>query len=140
MNQEFRDLPSWMLARAALRSHRIVAEHLRRQATTGYQFRVLSTLRHEPATQADIGRHAQLDRRDVAVTVGELAGNHLVLRGHSSTDARVRVVSITDLGQERLARLDTVIQGAQEEIFGVLKPPERRQLLDVLHRIAEPHN
>jgi DNA-binding MarR family transcriptional regulator len=137
-DSDFTGLPTWVLTRAALRSHQILVDHLGRRAASGYQFRVLSVLRSGPITQADIGRRARLDRRDVAVTVGELAKTRLVSRKRSPHDARVQLVSITDQGRERLAELDQAMDDVQEATFGALSPPERRQLLDLLQRIADP--
>jgi DNA-binding MarR family transcriptional regulator len=74
----------------------------------------------------------------VAVTVTELAKTHLVSRERSAHDARVQLVSITDRGRERLAELDEAMDDVQEAIFGALSPRERRQLLDLLQRIAGP--
>jgi MarR family transcriptional regulator, lower aerobic nicotinate degradation pathway regulator len=138
LHEDFRDLPTWLLARAALRSHRILRDHLAAHGVTGYQFRVLSVLRSCSASQAQVGRRAHLDRRDVTVTVRELAEAGLVRRNRSADDARAQLVSITDNGLQRLAELDLAATRVQDDTFAALSPHQRSQLLDLLQRIADP--
>lgn len=135
---DFRRLPTWGLARAAARSHRVLSGALAGLGATGYQFRVLSVLRRAPATQAEIGRNAHLDPRDVTVTVAHLVGAGLVARDRSEEDARALVVTVTDAGLEWLRHLDRAAEAAQDEVFGTLSAEERTVLLGLLGRIADP--
>ena len=137
-HDDFRDLPTWLLTQAARRAHRILSDTLAQRGATGYQFRVLSVLRSRSATQADVGRRAHLDRRDVTVTVRDLLQAGLVRRDGSEDDARVQLVTLTAEGLRRLAELDRAAARVQDDTFAALSPRERSQLVDLLQRIADP--
>jgi DNA-binding MarR family transcriptional regulator len=128
-------LPSWLLTRAATRAHRLVHEHLSRAGSTGYEYRVLSAVEAGPASQADIGRSAALDRRDVAVTVATLEAKEWVSRSRSAADSRKHVVSLTPTGRRRKEDLDAVMRAVQAELLSGLAAEEVSQLVSILERL-----
>ncbi len=136
-HDDFRDLPTWLLTQAARRAHRILSDTFVERGASGYQFRVLSVVRSGSATQADVGRRAHLDRRDVTVTVRGLVQAGLVRRDASDHDARVQLVTLTGKGRRRLAELDRAAARVQDDVFAALSPRERSQLVDLLQRIAD---
>jgi MarR family transcriptional regulator, lower aerobic nicotinate degradation pathway regulator len=133
----FCQLPTWLLAQAAQRSHRVLHERLAAAGGTAYEYRILSVLDAVgPSTQADLGRLALLDRRDIAVTVRALVDDGIVSRQRSRDDARLQIVSLTTAGIRRHARLDRVMHEIQDEVFGPLSPRAREQLVDQLTRLT----
>ncbi|HLH65369.1 MAG TPA: MarR family winged helix-turn-helix transcriptional regulator [Solirubrobacteraceae bacterium] len=134
---DFRHLPTWLLSAAAHRAHRLVHDRLAQAGAGGYEYRVLSALAAAgEATQADIGRLAQLDRRDVTTTVRALADLGLVVRRRSADDARARIVSLTPAGRRRYAELRKVVADIQEELLKPLAPGHRDRLLGDLAALA----
>jgi len=130
-------LPTWLLSQAAARSHRVLHEHMVRAGATGYDYRVLAALGDAgPVSQADLGRSAALDRRDVTHTVRKLEARHLVMRQPDPSDARQTLVELTSAGKLMLERLDVVIHDVQKEVCRPLTAAQRGALLDLLRRLT----
>ncbi len=133
----FRLLPTWLLSQAAQWSHHLLHQRLQAAGATAYEFRILSALDAVgDATQADLGRLALLDRRDVAVTVRALIDSGVVTRQRSPEDARLQIVSLTPAGSQRYERLTDLMRGVQDEVFGPLPPEDRARLFDLLARLT----
>jgi MarR family transcriptional regulator, lower aerobic nicotinate degradation pathway regulator len=134
---DFRHLPTWLLSQAAHRSHRLLHGRLAAAGATAYEYRILSALHAVgDATQADLGRLALLDRRDVAVTVQALVESGVVARQRSPDDARLKQVSLTTAGSQRYERLNDLMRGVQDEVFGPLPPKDLEHLIDYLDRLT----
>jgi MarR family transcriptional regulator, lower aerobic nicotinate degradation pathway regulator len=133
----FRHLPTWLLSQAAHRSHRLLHDRLAAAGSTPYEYRILSALEAVgDAPQADLGRLAMLDRRDVALTVRALVESGAVTRQRSPDDARLQIVSFTTAGRQRYERLHDVMRQIQGEVFAPLAPNDREQLTDYLIRLT----
>lgn len=134
---DFRQLPTWLLAQAAHRAHRLLQDRLSEAGATGYEYRVLSALTAVgEATQADLGRLALLDRRDVTVTVRALLDSGMVARRQSTQDARAQIVSLTPAGRRRYAQLNRVMQAVQDELLSPLPAGRRDRLLGDLSQLG----
>lgn len=132
------DLPSWLLARAAARSHRILHRHLGEAGFTGYEYRVLAALASTGRqSQADIGRAAFLDRRDVTHTVRQLGRRGLVERSPDPTNRRVVLVDLTTDGRRQWTRLEPVMHTIQAEVLAPLSPQEAETLTALLTRLGD---
>jgi MarR family transcriptional regulator, lower aerobic nicotinate degradation pathway regulator len=130
------NLPTWLLSEAAARAHRVLHEHLAGADMSGYEYRVLATLGDlGQISQADLGRSAGLDRRDVTHTVRQLETRKFISRNADTRDARRTLVELTDSGRLALERLDTVIDDVQRDVFEPLNASERRELVGLLRRL-----
>ena len=131
------DLPTWQLSRVAARSHQVLHERLRMEGVTGYEFRVLAVVADlGPVSQTELGRAAELDRRDVAVTVRDLEARGMVERAPDPAHRQRKLVSLTALGEHTLADLEQVIAAVQREVFGALDDAEMSTLLGYLSRLG----
>ncbi|MBD8078679.1 MarR family winged helix-turn-helix transcriptional regulator [Cellulosimicrobium arenosum] len=131
-------LPSWLLSRAAARSHRVLQRHLRAAGSTGYEYRVVAALAaHGVQSQADVGRAVALDRRDVTHTVRALEERGLVQRAQDATDARLVRVGLTPAGRQEWTRLEQVMQDVQDELLAPLDPAEARVLTELVGRLDD---
>lgn len=131
------DLPTWQLSRVAARSHQVLHERLRIAGVTGYEFRVLAVVADlGPVSQTELGRAAELDRRDVAVTVRDLESRGMVERAPDPAHRQRKLVSLTALGERTLADLERVIAAVQREVFGALDDAEMLTLLGYLSRLG----
>lgn len=129
-------LPSWLLSRAALAGDRLVNEALAREEVRKYHFRVLVALADDgPLSQAELGRRLTIDRSDMAAAVAELEAKGYVARTRDDRDRRRNVVTITAPGSAALARMDSVIEAAQDELLAPLTDKEREQLTKLLARL-----
>lgn len=89
-----------------------------------------------PASQAALGREAEIDGSDVVAALAELEADDLVGRAPDPGDKRRRIVSITAAGRRRLRKLDGVVASVQEELLAPLSAGEREELVRLLGRLA----
>ncbi len=105
---------------------------------TPTQYNVLRILRGShpgKLTCTEVGRR-MLDRTpDVTRLLNRLERAGLVTRNRSSHDKRVVEVGITEKGLELLARMQPVVDAAQERLMRRLSPEELRLLSDLLDRL-----
>jgi DNA-binding MarR family transcriptional regulator len=141
MPARVRELPTWVIARAAARSHRLLSEGFATAGVRGYHYRLLAALQEfGPASQADLGRRTAVDRSDVVAVLNELAGRGLVERAADAQDRRRNIVSITRAGSKQLRALDGVLGAVQERVLAPLTARERTQLMRLLDRISDPQS
>jgi DNA-binding MarR family transcriptional regulator len=89
-----------------------------------------------PASQATVGRRAEMDRSDVVAALNELEADDLVERSPDPGDRRLKIVTITAAGRRRLKNLDEVVGSVQEQLLAPLSAAERAELVRLLGRIA----
>jgi DNA-binding MarR family transcriptional regulator len=89
-----------------------------------------------PASQATVGRRAEMDRSDVVAALNELEADGLVERAPDPEDGRRKIVTITAAGRRRLKKLDGVVGSVQEQLLEPLSAAERARLTSLLGRIA----
>ena len=131
------DRPTWLLSRAHTRAHALLSAAFAAQGVRGYHFRLLAALEDlGPASQAELGRAAGVDRSDVVATLDDLVASGLARRDPDPTDRRRNVVTLTRKGGRTLDRLDRVLDGVQEEVLGPLTPAERTTLVRLLRKLA----
>ncbi|GAA2011399.1 MarR family winged helix-turn-helix transcriptional regulator [Microbacterium ulmi] len=135
--QPLKSLPTWSLSRAAASSHRILHRRLGEAGFTGYEYRVLAAVvAAAHLSQAEIGRAASLDPRDVTHTVRRLEQRGLLTRTPSSANARIVTVQMSPEGLHAWRRLHAVMLQIQREVFAPLQATEIRTLIELLDRIG----
>jgi MarR family transcriptional regulator, lower aerobic nicotinate degradation pathway regulator len=130
-------LPTWLLSRSSGRAHRLLSNAFAGAGARGYHYRALAVLEDlGPASQATLGRRAELDRSDVVATLDELEADALVERSPDPDDGRRKIVTITVAGRRRLRKLDAVVAAVQDELLEQLSVAERAELVRLLGRVA----
>lgn len=130
-------LPTWLLSRSSGQAHRLLADAFAAAGARGYHYRMLAALEDlGPASQATVGRRAEMDRSDVVAALNELEADDFVERAPDPDDGRRKIVTITVAGRRRLKKLDEVVDTVQEQLLEPLSAAERAQLLSLLGRIA----
>jgi len=130
--------PTWLLSQVSAHAHAVLAARLGGAGARGYHVRVLAALAEfGPASQAALGRHADMDRSDVTATVGELAAAGLVERAADAGDRRRNVITITAAGLARLRELDAILTAVQDEVLEPLSADERSLLTGLLTRVLK---
>lgn len=130
------DLPTWLLSRASARAHGLVQQGFRVAGSSGYAYRLLAALAETgPASQADLGRRAGIDRSDVVATLNTLAAAGMVDREPDPADGRRNIVRLTAKGRRELRRLDTVVADVQAAVLEPLSEAERRTLVAILRKL-----
>ena len=132
------DRPTWLISRAFARSSGLLAAGFESSGhgLRGYHYRLLAALDEwGPASQADLGRGAGIDRSDVTAALSELESRRLVERSVDPDHRRRNIVTITPAGVEQLLELDNVIDLVQEQVLQPLTIAQRRQFLTLLVKL-----
>jgi DNA-binding MarR family transcriptional regulator len=90
-----------------------------------------------PVSQVELGRAAGLDRSDVAATVAALEQRGSIRRAVDPDDLRRKRVALTPAGRRLLTRLDTVLDGVQQQVLEPLSATQRDTLVALLARLGQ---
>ncbi|MEV1019448.1 MarR family winged helix-turn-helix transcriptional regulator [Streptomyces sp. NPDC050264] len=132
-----RDLPSWLLGRAAARGRSLVADALAEQGLRMWHHVVLSAVADmEPVAQADLVRSVQLDPKDMVGVLNDLQGAGLVERTPDPKDRRKNAVTITGEGTRLVRTCARAARDANEALLAPLSAAERALFLDLLRRVS----
>ncbi|WP_100447521.1 MarR family winged helix-turn-helix transcriptional regulator [Glycomyces xiaoerkulensis] len=127
-----------LLGMAASHSSRLVNERLGEVGARKYHFALLATLdEYGPASQAELSDRTGIYRSDVVAAVNELVDGGYAERRPDPADRRRNVITMTEAGNEHLARLDRILAGVNEELLAPFDERERAQLSDLLGRFNE---
>ena len=134
--ERLRHLPTWLTAEVARRGRRLVTESLAQEGARRQHFTVLTSLAEQgPMSQAELGRRLSIDRSDLHALLAELEQDGSVARARDEHDRRRNVVTLTRAGAKALARLDTLIDAAQDALLQPLSAPEQRELRRLLQKV-----
>ncbi len=98
---------------------------------------VLSTLVESgPLTQIELATRMAIDRTAMVYLLDELEDQALVERVRSPRDRRAFLIHLTESGLEAQRRAAAALDGAAETLLTPLAAAERRQLVDLLARVA----
>ena len=107
-----------------------------------YDYAVLAVLAQGAcATQAHIADSLKYDRSYLVGLLDELERRGLIDRRRDTNRLRRRhVVTLTKAGEQELVRLRALIDGVESELFAPLSAAERRQLQELLAKLAAAHD
>ena len=136
--ERLRRLPTWLTAEVARRGRRLVSASLAQDGAHRQHFTVLTSLSEQgPASQAELGRRLSIDGSDMHALLAEFERDGLVARVRDQQDRRRNVVTLTQVGQTALARLDERIDAAQEALLEPLTAAERHELSRLLQKLLQ---
>jgi DNA-binding MarR family transcriptional regulator len=99
---------------------------------------VLNVLDVEGAiTQHRLGQCVGIDPSSMVSTIDELEGRGLVERRRHPTDRRAHALYLTEKGRKTLQAGRALARDAQNDLLGPLSAAERKQLHELLFRVAE---
>lgn len=87
-------------------------------------------------TQQTLGKCTGIDPSSMVSTIDDLEAGGLVERRQHPSDRRAHALHLTDDGRSTLARGRQLARQAQEDLLTPLDPDERKQLHDLLLRLA----
>jgi DNA-binding MarR family transcriptional regulator len=88
------------------------------------------------ATQQRLAKSLMLDANNTVILLNGLEENGMVERTRDPEDRRRHIVTITAAGKQKLAQLREIVKELENEFFGALDAGERKQLHELLERVA----
>ncbi|MFC3896249.1 MarR family winged helix-turn-helix transcriptional regulator [Lentzea rhizosphaerae] len=123
-----------------LTGHALETELTARLAEIGLTPRarcVLSSALDADRTQSEIADLVSIDKTTMVVTMDALESAGYAERKPSPSDRRARVVVVTELGREMVAKGDRVVADVYESVLASLPSDERDGLVKGLTRLLE---
>jgi DNA-binding MarR family transcriptional regulator len=100
---------------------------------TPVQYAALQAVQNAPGTdQRTLARTIGFDTSTIAGVIDRLEARGLMLRSASAQDRRVRLLTLTDAGQQLLADVTPSMLRAQERILAPLPTQERGEFMRML--------
>jgi DNA-binding MarR family transcriptional regulator len=139
--QRLTSKPSFLLTQLAVHARRLVSDAFAATGARGYHYRILATLEEfGPASQAELGRHGLIDRKDIVTALNELVELGLVDRSPDPDHGRRNRISITQEGGRQLQRMDGALDQVQDELLAPLSARERQTLTRLLGEVLAHHS
>jgi DNA-binding MarR family transcriptional regulator len=127
----------FLISRMGMVAQKQFQERLEALGLTTRMWGALNVLDHEgPISQQALGSGIGMDPSSMVATIDELEARGLVERRRHPSDRRAHALHLTDQGRETLARGRMLAKSAQEDLLAPLNPAERKQLHELLLRIA----
>lgn len=131
----------YLLSRVGLFAAKRFSEHLVPLGLNPRIWGALNVLDAEgPITQQALGGSIGIDPSSMVATIDELEAKGLVERRRHPHDRRAHALYITGLGRDTLTRGRQIARQAGAELLAPLDQDERRQLHDLLLRLAQGAN
>lgn len=145
MRQELADidfgrLPSYIgyqLRQAQSAMFRDISRALRETGVTPGEFSLLTMLRANPGINSiTLTRIYQIDKATLSLSIKRLQKRRLISSKRDASDRRYYALALTSAGRALLQRVTRHIEKQERTMDAVLKPGERKRLLDLLERIS----
>ena len=129
---------TWSMMLRAIRAiHHFALPPILKEGLGDSDFRVLDVLLNQgPMPVNALGPKVDLNPGSVSVAVDRLYKKGLVSREESDSDRRVRTVSLTEKGRRVFVPIFRRHAALMKRAFQDVSPAERRQLEELLKRIA----
>ena len=127
----------FLISRMGLVAQKQFAERMEQLGLTPRMWGALNVLDAEgPITQHYLGTCTGIDPSSMVSTIDELEAKGLVERRRHPSDRRAHALHVTTRGRQTLARGREQARRAQEDLLSPLNPDERKQLHELLLRLA----
>lgn len=97
---------------------------------------VLATAATGGHTQVELARLIGLDKTTMVVTLDDLEAAGLIERRLSRTDRRVRMIAVTETGQQKLLEAEAIVTRVHADVLSVLLPADQNVFLTSLARLV----
>ena len=134
-------LPGHYIRRLQQIAVAIFLQETEKHGVTPVQYAALHKVGIAPAIdQRTLARAIGLDTSTIAGVIDRLEARGLMRRSASPEDRRVRLLSLTDAGQDLLADLEPDMLKAQDRILAPLPKAERAEFLRMLRTLVTANN
>ena len=133
-----RGRPSFLFSQLGFHADRRFGEMLEPLDVSARQFGLLHTLAGtDGQSQQQLSAALRIHRNVMVGMVDELERSELVERRRHPSDRRAYAVHLTDTARKLLPRVETILDGCDDELLGLLDPGERRTLVRLLQRVSD---
>jgi MarR family transcriptional regulator, lower aerobic nicotinate degradation pathway regulator len=101
---------------------------------------MLTVAGSEGMDQRTLARSIGFDTSTIAGVIDRLEGRGLLRRRLSKLDARVRLVTLTDMGRELLGEAIPSVTRAQDRMLAPLSKAERKEFMRMLCKLVTANN
>ncbi|HUK00422.1 MAG TPA: MarR family transcriptional regulator [Stellaceae bacterium] len=130
-------LIGYHLRRAQVGLFQHFARTVGRAGVTPGQLGVVAMIGANPGlSQTGLGRALGIDRSTMVALIDALEERGLVVREVSPNDRRSHALRLSSKGTELLGRLEEAARAHESDWAGALSAAERRQLIELLRRLA----
>jgi DNA-binding MarR family transcriptional regulator len=127
----------FLISRMGMVAQKRFQERLDSLGLTTRMWGALNVLDHEGAvTQHALGKSIGMDPSSMVATIDELEARGLVERQRHPSDRRAHALHVTELGRTTLTQGRRLAKQAQDDLLAPLDAEERKQLHDLLLRLA----
>ena len=127
----------FLISRLGMVAQRQFTERMESLGLTPRMWGALNVLEAEGAiTQHALGKCVGSDPSSMVATIDELEAQGLVERRRHPSDRRAHALHVTTLGRQTLARGRDLAMQAQEDLLAPLSEDERKELHELLLRLA----
>ncbi|MDD9150791.1 MarR family transcriptional regulator [Sporolactobacillus sp. CQH2019] len=129
---------AWQLAQAVAAR---VERDVRRLGLSGAQSLALIILRLSPdLTVADIARRTKITPQSIGTAIKGLISSGLVQAAPSTTDKRIKRLSLTPGGRQEASRADEIVSCVTDDILAALDPGQQATAREIMTRMLERLN
>ena len=134
-------LPGHYIRRLQQIAVAIFLQETEKHGVTPVQYAALHKIGNAPGIdQRTLARSIGLDTSTTAGVIDRLEARGLMRRSASPEDRRVRLLSLTDAGQDLLEDLEPDMLKAQDRILAPLPKAERAEFLRMLRTLVTANN
>lgn len=127
----------FLISRMGMVAQKQFAERIEQLGLNTRMWGVINVLDHEgEITQHALCQGVGMDPSSMVSTIDELEASGLVERRRHPSDRRAHALHLTREGRETLARGRELARAAQEDLLAPLNADERKQLHELLLRLA----
>lgn len=135
------ELPGYYIRRLHQIAVAIFLQETEAHGLTPVQYAALSKVGLTPGVdQRTLARSIGLDTSTIAGVIDRLEARGLMQRKASPEDRRVRLLSLTDDGQDLLQAVEPDMLEAQQRILQPLLAPERNEFMRMLRKLVTANN
>ena len=111
-------------------------EKIRRQELSDTECMICSYIySHENCSQDDVSVALKTDKTTIGKALASLENKSCVVRRQDETDKRIKRLSLTDAGREKIAELANIHNGWLREIMTCLSKEEQKQFENYCERL-----
>jgi DNA-binding MarR family transcriptional regulator len=135
------EMPGHYIRRLQQIAVAVFLQELESVGVTPIQYAVLQAVREAPGSdQRSLAGMIGLDTSTMVGVVERLESRGLVHRASTRADRRVRLLTLTEEGESVIAKMQPLVNRAQEKILAPLSKAERKEFMRMIKILVSKNN